>query len=372
MINILHISKFITPPYGGIENHVELLCSNMKKYNPILLSSYKSKIVTQKNFETCLAKSFGRFLSVEISPNIYFKGLDLINNNKIHLVHGQLPNPWANLVINSNKKTPNVITWQSDIIRQKYSKYLYNILQKKTLSKVDKIILPTKSHYSSSKFLQNLNIENKIEYIPIGIDIKNLKKLESVDPQFKKKIEQKISDRQVILTVGRHVYYKGYEYLLDAMRYVKKNSILIMVGEGPLTKKYYDYISKYKLNNVLIINRAKIAELKYLYSICSIFTLPSVEQTEAFGIVSAEAMVFKKPTIVCNLRNGVNELNQHEFNSIFVKRRSVDDLAEKINYLLDNENYAKKLGLNGYNHVIKNYDLDKVIFKIEKIYESLI
>jgi len=373
MKTILQISKFITPPYGGVENHVESICDNLKTFKPHLLSSIRSNSSSQKPYDVTIAKSYGKFLSVEISPSILFKGNDLIKSQKIDLVHGHLPNPWANCLINFNKKTPNIITWHSDVIRQKLSKYIYNFLQKKTLQKVDKIIMPSKSHYFSSSFLQNLNIQNKIVYIPIGIDVEDLEKPEFVSQAFINAIKKITLNKKIILTVGRHVYYKGYEYLIRSMKKINDESILLMIGEGTLTTKFKKLIAELELNKkIILINNLKRSELKYLYNLCDIFTLPSIELTEAFGIVSGEAMVFKKPTVVCDLKNGVNELNINEYNSLFCEKKSIEDLAEKINYLLDNSTFAKKLGCNGHEHVKKNYDFKKTILETESVYQSLL
>lgn len=374
---VLQISKFLTPPYGGIENHVESLCKYLKSYKPILLTSTKKQdsfeINNLKSYEVNLVRSYGKFLSVELSPNIYFKGNKMIADGKVDIVHGHLPNPWVNLLIQSNTNCPSLVTWHSDVIRQKFSKFFYNFLQKTTLKKVDRIIVPSEAHYNSSNFLQSLKIENKISFIPIGIEIDNLKKEEEIDNEFIETIKSKISNKKVILTIGRHVYYKGYEYLIKSLKTVDKDAILIMVGEGPLTKKLKYIVKTYSLESkVLMLKNLKRNQLKYLYKICDIFTLPSIERTEAFGIVSAEAMVFKKPTVVCDLKNGVNDLNKNEYNSLYAKLRTPDDLSDKLNYLIKNEDYAKKLGENGYKHVNDNYDFNKVAVEIEKVYCSIL
>lgn len=374
--NVLQISKFLTPPYGGVENHVESLCKYLKSYKPILLTSTKKQdpleIKNLKNYEVDLVRSYGKFLSVEVSPNIFFKGKKIITDGKVDIVHGHLPNPWANLLIQSNN-CPSLVTWHSDVIRQKFSKYFYNFLQKSTLKKVDRVIIPSELHYTSSHFLQSLKIENKISFIPIGIEIDNLKKEEQIDNEFIETIQRKISNKKVILTIGRHVYYKGYEYLIKSLTSVDKDAILIMVGEGPLTKRLKYLVKTYNLESkVLMLKNLKRNQLKYLYKICDIFTLPSIEKTEAFGIVSAEAMVFKKPTVVCDLKNGVNDLNKNEYNSLYAELRSPDDLSDKLNYLIKNEDYAKKLGKNGYKHVTENYNFNKVAVEIEKVYDSIL
>lgn len=376
-MKILHISKFPCPPYGGVEQYVENLCEygNNKNSNykyELIFSSNKRKF--DKKFNSYSAYTFGKIFSAQISPQLPIKIRNIIKQQKIDIFHGHSPNPWSDLSIILNKNSPSVLTWHSDIVKQKQIYFFYKHIEKSSLKIVKKIIVPSQSHFISSNVLSKHKwIEEKIEIIPLSIDVKKL--IEPIQSNIEiDQINSLIGNEQFCLSVGRHVYYKGYEYLIEAFSKIQDKKIkLILVGHGILTNKLRLLISKNKLNNrVKIIPEISLNSLKYLYKNCSFFLLPSIEKSEAFGLASAEAMVFSKPTIVCDLNNGVNELNIKNHTSLFVKPRDVDDLTNAIDSFVKDDLLIKEFGQNAKKHVLKNYSFESSIKKLNSVYEEIL
>jgi glycosyltransferase involved in cell wall biosynthesis len=105
-----------------------------------------------------------------------------------------------------------------------------------------------------------------------------------------------------------------------------------------------------------------------IFHSCDIFAMPS--RSESFGIVYLEAWLHKKPVIGCNIE-AVKNLIDHNENGLLVKFENVDELVLTIKKLL-NSTVREKLGFEGYEKLVQNYDSDKLCKNFENICISTI
>ncbi len=147
---------------------------------------------------------------------------------------------------------------------------------------------------------------------------------------------------------------------------------LIIVGEGKQKNELESMVKNLKLDNkVFFLGEQSDAELRYWYKNCDVFVLPSVERSEAFGIVQLEAMAFKKPVINTDLHTGVPFVSKHGQTGFTVPHRDPDALANAVNRLLDNDDLRLKFGENAYARVKEKFSLDKMIDSIYTEYSSI-
>lgn len=134
----------------------------------------------------------------------------------------------------------------------------------------------------TSKYLKTFKY--KCSVVPLGIDINYLKNSNA------KKINlSKDKDEKIILFVGRLSYYKGVEYLIEAMQWVIRKSKLLILGDGKLRAQLEERSRFLGVQDrVIFLGKLSQEELKYCYEVCDIFVLPSVEVSEAFGLVLIE------------------------------------------------------------------------------------
>ena len=95
-----------------------------------------------------------------------------------------------------------------------------------------------------------------------------------------------------MLAVGRLVYYKGFEYLIRAMRQI--DAQLLLIGEGPLHQQLLEQVTTSGVQDKVSF-LGNVADLRPYYHACDVFALPSIAVSEAFGIVQLEAMACGKP-----------------------------------------------------------------------------
>jgi rhamnosyl/mannosyltransferase len=249
-----------------------------------------------------------------------------------------------------------VIAWHSDVIKQKFLLQFYKPVLKRFLKRADAIIVATKGHIDGSDFLPAF--AKKCRIVPYPLDIAKYENAE------RKAILQCRNHGAVkVLFVGRLVYYKGVSYLIEAFRRVTGCELFIC-GTGKLEN---DLKAQAKGLPVHFLGRLSDADLKAAFVDCDIFVLPSVERSEAFGIVQQEAMVYGKPVINTSLRSGVPYVSEHGKTGLTVPPKDAKALARAIQKLADDADLRQKLGKNAAEKVRQTYAMDGIMEQILKI-----
>src|SRR5688572_21583049 len=269
-MKILQLGRFYPPELGGIETVIfeiteglngngiacDVLCSN--KENRVEISN-------MGGYKVVRSASITHILSTSISPSLIFQLKKLIRGYDI--VHLHHPDPMATfaLMICSSAKQKIIVHWHSDIIRQKFALFFYRPMQEMLLRRCSKIIVTSQNYLDTSEHLKQYKA--KAEVIPIGISAEmsnNAKKLVELKAKFKNKI--------VIFGLGRHVYYKGFQYLIDSAQYLDENYVIVIGGDGPLTASLMQQVQNAKLQSkVFFTGRIPFSEIHSYFELCDIF-----------------------------------------------------------------------------------------------------
>lgn len=367
-MKILQFGKFFPPDVGGIENFIYDLTEELsqKIRCDVLCSNSKNKRVIERkqNYIVIRTASFGKVFSTSISPAMIY-WLKKIGND-YDLIHLHLPDPMASLAyFFVRPKTKLILHWYSDIIRQKTFLPLYKPLQNWLIKKADRIIIIAPNYIECSKYL--LRYKSKCVFIPVGL---NFNKLKSSDEKTKE-IKEKYEGRPIILTVGRLVYYKGFEYLIRAVKEI--DAYLLIGGSGALRNELENLIKKLKLKNkVFLLGRINEKDLGSYYQACDIFCLPSIEKSEAFGLVQVEAMYFSKPIVSTNIKgSGVGWVNQNHITGVVIPPRDSKALVKAINKIIENPNLKKKFEYNAKRRC-GEFDIKDISGQVLKLYKRIL
>lgn len=264
-----------------------------------------------------------------------------------------------------------VMTWHSDIVRQRRLYRIYRHIQRRAMSRVDRIVVFTPKHYEGSTQLQQADFSSRIVRVPTGIDFERLQ-MGLSDLALTRQVQTFSSGRPVILSVGRHVYYKGYDYLLRALAQLRSDAVLVLVGQGPLSDGLKTLACELGIqDHVLFLGEVSPAGLVAALHACDIFCLPSIEVAETFGIATAEAMACAKPTVVCQLHNGVNYLNREGETSLVVPPRDVPALASALDLLVRDEVARARMGAAANAWVRSEFSMDAMKQATLALYRSL-
>ena len=370
-MKVLHIGKFYPPYFGGIEKvnydiveglnvkgiQTDVLCSNHTQGNIFTNDTYKI-------YRT-------HTLKVIASTPLSFSFITTLKKiqNEYDIIHIHLPNPMANLAIFLTRpKTKIVLHWHSDIIKQRKLMIFYKPLLDWLLRKATSIVVTSPTYVEGSSILKKYR--NKIACIPIGVDDKELTVKRSVFDNLKKIYK----DKKIIFTLGRLVYYKGFEYLIEASKSLPNNTIILIAGIGELKDKLQKQIHSYNLEGkVKLLGKIPFEELGAYYQLCDIFCLPSTERSEAFGVVQIEAMAFSKPIISTSIQgSGVDWVNLNNISGIIVPPKDANKLTEAIIELLTDERKCQQLSIGAKKRYEEEFTKEKMVEEFEKLYLEIL
>lgn len=368
-MNVLQINKFYYPEVGGIEQVVRTLAEGLAEREHdcrVLASTPRGRggFDRVKGVPVHRTASFGVAKSVPLAPTFPIRLQQM--NRDADVVHHHLPNPLSAVshLALGHSDTTTVVTYHSDIVRQTTALRLYRPALYRFLDTIDHIFVTSPRLLESSEHLSPYR--DKTSVVPLSIDI------DEFDAHRENRSDSPINDdRPTVLFVGRLNYYKGVEYLVDAMQSV--DAQLLVVGEGNRRSELDSRVADRGLaDRVTFLGRVSEEELHHCYERADLFVLPSVEPSEAFGIVQLEAMAYRTPVVNTDLPTGVPWVSKHGETGLTVPPRDADALAESINVLLDDEERRKRFGENARRRVEECFTRDRMINDTEKRYESLL
>ncbi|MDO8291259.1 MAG: glycosyltransferase [Gallionella sp.] len=257
------------------------------------------------------------------------------------VVHYQFPWPFEDVLhVIAQPRIPAVMTYQSDVIRQKFLGAIYAPLMWRTLKSMRVIVATSPAYARTSPVLSHPSIRDKVRVIPNGI----------VEESYSTEANMGIFDRikmdhgdPYFLFIGVLRYYKGLHTLVQAARHV--GAKIVIAGSGPEENKLMDLASQVGARNVVFTGQISDREKVALLQSCRALVLPSHLRSEAFGMVLVEAAMFGRPLISCEIGTGTSFVNAHEESGIVVPPERPDMLAQAICLLLNESALAEKMGL---------------------------
>ena len=252
---------------------------------------------------------------------------------KADVIHFHVPNPMGELalLLRGRGKAEKVIcTYHSDPLKPEWAAVSYQRLLRLFLDRCDTVVATSPNYIQTSPVLKA--IESRCTVIPLGVDVE---RFSNTNPEAVAQCEKMLEGlpRPRVLFVGRLVYYKGVDVLLKALAQVPEVSCVI-VGEGPLKRELEVLAGKLGiLPGVRFLDPLPDDLYPAIYRCADFFVLPSVERTEAFGIVGLEAMAAGLPIITTELGTGTSYYNRDGITGYVVEAGNVGSLSEAIRKL---------------------------------------
>jgi len=361
---------------GGVERHQQLLCKGLAAngLDVVYLVASANRLShdeTIDGYRLIQSPSFGTLFSTALSPAQVIKALELHRQQPFDILHLHFPNPLAHLAsVLFPPSVKRVITWHSDIVKQKRLLAIYRPFLQSVTRRADALIAATPAHYSSSSQIPKDISKDKLRVIPFGLDYSNLN-LTPQSESVRNRLLSRANGQAIVFALGRHVYYKGFDVLIDAMQHV--NAQLIIGGDGHLRPQLQNQVEHLGLKNKIhFTGSIAEADLAAYFHACDVFCLPSVEPSEAFGLVQLEAMACGKPVICTQLNNGVNVLNVHGETGFAVPVCDSFALAERINQVLQDSQLRSMLGKQAYARARQVYSLEANTQQHIRLYQELV
>lgn len=289
-----------------------------------------------------------------------------------------------------------VLQYEMDVIGKGWLKTFFawhtRYLMPRILKTADLIICSSFDYILHSHARQVFeSIPSKFRELPLGVDTKQFYPM----PRSSLLLERHhLSGKEkILLFVGgldQAHYFKGLEYLLQALVHPLGQSAvqsmqegealkerydikLLVVGQrGDLELYYKDLVRQLRLEkHVIFVGTVSNKELPEYYNLCDVFVLPSIDRSEAFGLVYLEAFACKKPVIGADLP-GVRSVIQDGIDGFLVSGRDVVALSVSIDALLSQPEMAFHFGERGREKVLQKYTWEKIAYELEMLYRGLL
>ena len=380
-MKIVHVYKDYWPILGGIEGNIQQIAERQvaRGHDVTVLVTNPSDLPTRETLNGVNIMRAHRLATVASTPlSITFPFL--LRSQKPAIAHLHFPYPLGDVSqLLFGRTHPYVITYHSDIVKQKQILRFYGPILKRVLKRARRI-MPTSANYlHSSPWLKPL--AHNCTPVPLGIDPLPWLPVnsEQLTVNSRDALPLIIHNSQFtinnslpkLLFMGRHRYYKGLDTLIRAMPQIEAQ--LIVGGDGPMTDEWKALAQELGVaDKVVFIGRVKQEDMAGLYGSADIFTFPSNARAEAFGIVLMEAMVSGLPCVTTELGTGTSFIVQHEETGLVVPPKNPDALAAAINALLANPDMRQQMGEAGRQRILSQFTIDHMVDRIETIYNEVL
>lgn len=367
-MRILQLGKFY-PVHGGVEKVMYNLTTGLSERGiecDMLCAAYKGKgrtIEVGKTGRVISCRTWVRIAGTMISPGLVLKAMRICRHYDI--VHIHHPDPMACIALFcSGYKGKVILHWHSDIVKQKNMLKFYRPLQGWLLRRAKLVIGTTPAYIKESPYLKE--VKDKIECLPIGVPPV------PSSPEREEMLRAGYPGKKIIFALGRLVPYKGWAYLIRAARFLPDEYIVLIGGCGPLRDELEAEIETWNLGNkVKMLGRIPEDDLPSYYHICTLFCLPSVQKTEAFGIVQIEAMSCGKPVVTTDIPgSGVPWVNAHGISGLNVPIKDPEALAKAIMEITSNEETYRRYSRNALERYRSKFPQEEMIDKMINIYKE--
>lgn len=336
---------YFPDPPGGLQEAVRqiaLASSGFGVQSRIFTLSPNSvpKIISRPEGEVLRARSWAAPASCDLGGLAAFSlfGQACAQSD---VVHYQFPWPFEDVLhAVVRPQIPAVLTYQSDVVRQKFLGAAYAPLMWRTLKSMRVIVATSPAYARTSPVISHPSLRDKVRVIPNGI----------VEESYSKDADTSVFDRikmersePYFLFIGVLRYYKGLHTLIQAARHV--GARIIIAGSGPEDVNLKELAGQLGTNNIVFTGQISDEEKVALLQSCRALVLPSHLRSEAFGMVLVEAAMFGRPQISCELGTGTSFVNTHEETGIVVPPENPEELGRAMSLLLVDSSLADRMGL---------------------------
>ena len=384
-IRVLHVYKDYYPPVlGGIEKHlhalahlqaaqgldVTVLVTNPAPFPRGMRTITSSERPTEEGDRRVRIIRAARLFTVASTPISLAQAWKQLHL-ETDIVHLHFPYPPGEVVNYLGRKAKaTVITYHSDVIRQRVILRLYRPLLWRVLKRADAIIASSPGYVESSPFLSRLR--ERVRVIPLGIDLTPF--LGVSQERARRHRRRLLGNREVpiVLFVGRLRYYKGVDVLLRALAHVPEAELWI-VGTGPQGEEWKRLARTLGLGErVHFLGDVPEGDLPLYYAAADLFVLPSVSRAEALGLVLIEAMASGIPVISTELGTGTSFVNVHGETGLVVPAGDVQALAAAMRDLLAQPEVRARMGRAARERAVREFRADLMAARITEVYTDLL
>lgn len=368
-LRVLHFYKTYYPDtVGGIEQVIRQLAVGTTRLGMrnVVLSLSRAKDLEPITFEGHTVVRVP--LDFEIASNGFstaaLKALARLAA-ECDIVHYHFPWPFMDLAhFLARVAKPTVVTYHSDIVRQKMLLRLYSPLKQRFLRSVDAIVATSPNYMASSPVLERYRDKTRI--ITYGLD-KSIYPAPDAErlAYWRDKVGIKF-----FLFVGVLRYYKGLHVLLDAV--ANTDYPVVIVGAGPIEIELKAHAARLGLAHVMFVGQLDDADKVALLTLCYAMAFPSHLRSEAFGISLLEGAMFGKPMISSEIGTGTTYINVDGDTGLVVPPDDSPAFGAAMRTLWENPDLAADMGARAALRYEELFTAERMAANYAALYRELV
>ena len=360
----MHVYKDVYPPIvGGIEKQIDALRREMYdvvSHVVVCARGPRTRIArVHGGLEVRVAEFGPRWLSVPVAPTFPA----WVRRIEADLIHLHMPNPTGELaVLLARGARPMVASYHGDIVRQARFERAYRPLADACLDRSSTIIVGTRRLAESSPALRRH--ASKLNVIPHAVDVGRFRP-DAVPDERRDALRHRYGE-PLVIAVGRLVYYKGYEHLIDAARGL--DAAVVIVGSGPERERLLARARG--VANVHFVGELEESDLLAHLAAGDCFALASSSRAESFGIAAAEAQAMELPAVVADTGAGTAEAIEDGVTGLVVTPGDPGAMRDALSSLLADEGRRRAMGAAARERVVSRHALPDRARDVREIYEQ--
>ncbi|PWF42870.1 glycosyltransferase family 4 protein [Massilia glaciei] len=367
-MRVLHFYKTYYPDsLGGVEQVIRQLCVGTARLgvrNEVLTLTRGSDLASF-TFEGHLVHRLRQDFEIA-STGFAFAAFERLARlaRACDVVHYHFPWPFMDLAhFVARVRKPSVLTYHSDIVRQKRLLRLYQPLGTRFLRRVDRIVATSPNYLATSSVLAGHR--DKTEVITYGLD-----QTLYPAPEAARLARWRLrAGPRFFLFVGVLRYYKGLHILLDAV--AGTGHPVVIVGAGPVERALKEHARRLGLHQVLFVGALGDADKVALLTLCYGLVFPSHLRSEAFGISLLEGAMHGKPMISSEIGTGTSYINIDGLTGLVVPPGDPHAFGRAMRTLWENPALALAMGRRARARYLELFTAAQMAKRYAALYRGL-
>jgi rhamnosyl/mannosyltransferase len=368
-MRILHFYKTYYPDsVGGVEQVIRQMCVSTGRLG---ITNHVLSLSRDQNLEPFDYEGHTVHrvpLNVEVASNgVSVQAIGALARMaaQADVVHYHFPWPFmdvAHFLARIDK--PTVVTYHSDIVRQKALLKVYQPLRHRFLQSVDAIVATSPNYLASSAVLDRYR--DKTRVITFGLDKSSYPEPDQARlDHWRARVGPKF-----FLFVGVLRYYKGLHILLDAV--AGTDYPVVIVGAGPIEAELKAHAARLGLKHVQFVGAVDDHDKVALLDLCYAVAFPSHLRSEAFGISLLEGAMYGKPMISSEIGTGTTYINVHGETGLVVPPSDHEALRAAMRTLWNDPRMAREMGQRAEARYWQLFTSAQMADNYARLYEELV
>lgn len=369
-MRVLHVYKnYLPETRGGVEQVIFHLCEGTRAAGHVadvlvtgpVPALREVRVGRHRVFQT---RRTTERLSTPFSAEMMKVLPDLASG--YDLIHYHFPWPFADLLqLRLGRRRPYIVTYHSDIVRQRRLSRLYQpLLMNRFLAAAARVVATSGTYVASSPVLGALRRPPAV--VPLGIPQPH-RPAPGQAPESAAVRAVLAEPGPFFLFLGMLRYYKGLDHLVHAAPLVR--SRIVVAGDGP-ERERIEALGRLGSGNLRFVGPVGEHDKWLLLERALGLVLPSHLRSEAFGVSLLEAAAMARPLISCEIGTGTSEVNRHGETGLVVPPGDPAALAAAMRALEDDPATAEAMGRRAARRYAAEFTADRMVKAYLALYEA--